>query len=201
MHDSTYFIIAAIAALVLFRLYRRGRKLIGEQAYAEKTMRRRLVVLAVVLVLLLFDDWNLAHAALAHAGSALLLAAAYLAVGIAGGAVLGIWAVRLTHLRWHDGALKLRGHVYIGPAILALYVLRLIYRFWLMQHLGLMNASAYDPVHAMVMQREMAEYVLNPVSSLLRGLVFAYYFTYYPLLMRRARATQAAEPLAAASQP
>ncbi|MHB8310797.1 MAG: hypothetical protein ACYDCY_10425 [Metallibacterium sp.] len=201
MHSGTYLIIAIVAGLVLFRLYRRGRNLIGEQAYSEKTMRRRLVVLAVVLALLLFDDWNLSHAAFVHAGSALILAAVYLVAGVACGAVLGIWAARLTHLRWHDGALKLRGHVYIGPAILALYVLRLIYRFWLMQHLGLMNASAYDPAHAMVMQREMAEYVLNPVSSLLRGLVFAYYFTYYPLLMRRARAMQAAAPVAVADQP
>jgi hypothetical protein len=201
MHDSTYFIIAAIAALVLFRLYRRGRKLIGEQVYSEKAMRRRLVVLAAVLVLPLYDDWSLAHAALAHAGSALAMAAVYLAVGIAGGAALGIWAVRLTHLRWHDGALKLRGHVYIGPAILVLYVLRQIYRFWLLQHLGLMNAAAYSGANVMLMQREMAEYVLNPVSSLLRGLVFAYYFTYYPLLMRRARAMQSATPLAAGDQP
>jgi hypothetical protein len=201
MHDSTYLIIAAIAALVLFRLYRRGRKLIGEQVYSEKAMRRRLVVLAAVLVLPLYDDWSLAHAALAHAGFALVMAVVYLAVGIAGGAVLGIWAVRLTHLRWHDGALKLRGHVYIGPAILVLYVLRLIYRLWLVQHLGLMSAAAYSGANVMLMQREMAEYVLNPVSSLLRGLVFAYYFTYYPLLMRRARSMQAAAPLAADDQP
>lgn len=201
MHSSTYLIIAAVAALLLFRLYRRGRNLIGEQTYSEKTMRRRLVVLALVLAWLLWDDWSLAHTALVHAGSALALAAFYLAAGVAGGVALGVWAARLTQLRWHDGALKLRGHVYIGPAILALYVLRLIYRFWLMQRLGLMNAAAYDPAHAMVMQREMAEYVLNPASSLLRGLVFAYYFTYYPLLMRRARAMQSVAPVAVPDQP
>ena len=82
-----------------------------------------------------------------------------------------------------------------------LYVLRLGYRFWLMQHLGLMDAAAFDPAHAMAFQREMAEYVLNPLSSLLRGLVFAYYFSYYPLLMRRATRMQETPAAALPDQP
>ena len=197
---GNYLVIAAIAALLLFRLYRRGRSLIGEQPYSEKKMRWRLLSLAVVLALLLWDDWNLAHVALANASPALATALLYMLLGIGGGAVLGVWAARLAELRWDAGTLKLRGHAWFGPAILVLYVLRLGYRFWLMQHLGLMDAAAYDPAHAMALQREMAEYVLNPLSSLLRGLVFAYYFTYYPLLMRRATCMQQA-PAALPDQP
>lgn len=198
---GNYLVIAAIAALLLFRLYRRGRSLIGEQPYSEKKMRRRLLSLAVVLALLLWDDWNLAHAALANASPALATALLYMLLGIGGGAVLGVWAARLAELRWDAGTLKLRGHAWFGPAILVLYVLRLGYRFWLMQHLGLMDAVAYDPAHAMAFQREMAEYVLNPLSSLLRGLVFAYYFTYYPLQMRRAMRMQETPAAALSDQP
>lgn len=198
---GNYLVIAAIAALLLFRLYRRGRSLIGEQPYSEKKMRWRLLSLAVVLALLLWDDWNLAHAALANASPALATALLYMLLGIGGGAVLGVWAARLAELRWDAGTLKLRGHAWFGPAILLLYVLRLGYRFWLMQHLGLMDAAAFDPAHAMAFQREMAEYVLNPLSSLLRGLVFAYYFTYYPLLMRRATRMQETPAAALPDQP
>ncbi len=198
---GNYLVIAAIAALLLFRLYRRGRSLIGEQPYSEKKMRRRLLSLAVVLALLLWDDWSLAHAALANASPALAAALLYMLLGIGGGAVLGVWAARLAELRWDAGTLKLRGHAWFGPAILVLYVLRLVYRFWLMHRLGLMNPGAFDPAHAMVFQREMAEYVLNPLSSLLRGLVFAYYFTYYPLLMRRATRMQETPAAALPDQP
>lgn len=198
---GNYLVIAAIAALLLFRLYRRGRSLIGEQPYSEKKMRWRLLSLAVVLALLLWDDWNLAHVALANASPALATALLYMLLGIGGGVVLGVWAARLAELRWDAGTLKLRGHAWFGPAILVLYVLRLGYRFWLMQHLGLMDAAAYDPAHAMALQREMAEYVLNPLSSLLRGLVFAYYFTYYPLLMRRATRMRETPAAALPDQP
>ena len=198
---GSYLVIAAIAALLLFRLYRRGRSLIGEQPYSEKKMRRRLLSLAVVLALLLWDDWNLAHVALVNASPALATALLYMLLGIGGGAMLGVWAARLAELRWNAGTLKLRGHAWFGPAILVLYMLRLGYRFWLMQHLGLMDAVAYDPAHAMALQREMAKYVLNPLSSLLRGLVFAYYFTYYPLLMRRATRMQETPAAALPDQP
>lgn len=198
---GNYLVIAAIAALLLFRLYRRGRSLIGEQPYSEKKMRWRLLSLAVVLALLLWDDWNLAHVALANASPALATALLYMLLGIGGGVVLGVWAARLAELRWDAGTLKLRGHAWFGPAILVLYVLRLGYRFWLMQHLGLMDAAAYDPAHAMALQREMAEYVLNPLSSLLRGLVFTYYFTYYPLLMRRATRMRETPAAALPDQP
>ena len=198
---GNYLVIAAIAALLLFRLYRRGRSLIGEQPYSEKKMRWRLLSLAVVLALLLWDDWNLAHVALANASPALATALLYMLLGIGGGVVLGVWAARLAELRWDAGTLKLRGHAWFGPAILVLYVLRLGYRFWLMQHLGLMDAAAYDAAHAMALQREMAEYVLNPLSSLLRGLVFTYYFTYYPLLMRRATRMRETPAAALPDQP
>ena len=107
---GNYLVIAAIAALLLFRLYRRGRSLVGEQPYSEKKMRRRLLSLAVVLALLLWDDWNLAHAALANASPALATALLYMLLGIGGGAVLGVWAARLAELRWDAGTLKLRGH-------------------------------------------------------------------------------------------
>ena len=198
---GNYLVIAAIAALLLFRLYRRGRSLIGEQPYSEKKMRRRLLSLAVVLALLLWDDWNLAHAALANASPALATALLYMLLGIGGGAVLGVWAARLAELRRDAGTLKLRGHAWFGPAILVLYALRLVYRFWLMHRLGLMSSGTFDPAHAMLFQREMAEYVLNPLSSLLRGLVFAYYFTYYPLLMRRATRMQETPAAALPDQP
>ena len=96
---------------------------------------------------------------------------------------LGVWSVRLAELRWDAGVLKLRAHVFIGPAILLLYVLRVINKFWLMQHLGVLSdlASASSAV-----QHALAQYDIDPLGAFLRMLVFAYYFSYYPLLLRKA---------------
>lgn len=185
---GVYALWAVLIAFIAFRLYRRSRTL-GEHPYSRKAMSRRLVSLGIVLLALLWADVIQVQQGLRHPGHAVLLAVAATAAGVSGGFVLGLWGARLAQFRWDGGVLKLRAHAYIGPVILALYVLRIAYKFWLMNHLGLMNArvaSAGMPT----LQHQLALFDLNAVSSLLRGLVFAYYFTYYPLLMRRGRAQQ-----------
>ncbi len=190
---GTDFVIAAVVALVLYRLYRRGRSLIGQQTYAPKAMKRRLWSLGIVLLLILWADVAQVQAGLPHGGMALAVALVATLAGLAGGSVLGWHAARLAELGWQEGELKLRAHAWLGPAILVLYFVRVAYKFWLMHRLGILgslNAAAPE------MQQRLAEFDLNPISSLLRGLVFAYYFTYYPLLMRRAGRMQpvAVEP-------
>jgi hypothetical protein len=195
---TTDLIYAAVIALIGFRLYRRSKSLLGEQPFVRKRMVRRLWVLAAVLALILLNDTQQVQLGLAHPAHALLLALVASLAGIVGGVALGVWSVRLAELRWDAGVLKLRAHVFIGPAILLLYVLRVIYKFWLMQHLGVLSdlASAAPAV-----QHALAQYDIDPLGAFLRMLVFAYYFSYYPLLLRRARAMQSAAPLALADQP
>ena len=181
-----FFFVVLLLAFMAHRLYRHGRNVIGTQPYSAKKMRYRLLVLIIMLALLLWDDWKFAHLTkLADASQVLATALLCMLLGIGGGALLGVRAARLAELSWDKGVLKLRGHAWFGPALLALYVLRLVYRLWLMWHLGFVNPDMYDSTQTMAFQLKLAEYLLNPFSSLLRGVVFAYYFTYYPLLMLR----------------
>ena len=180
---TTYLIYAAVIALIGFRLYRRSKSLLGEQPFVRTRMLTRLWVLAAMLALILFVDLQQVQQGLAHPAHALLLALVASLAGIVGGVALGVWSARLAELRWDAGVLKLRAHVFIGPAILLLYALRVIYKFWLMQHLGVLSdlASAAPAV-----QHALARYDIDPLGAFLRMLVFAYYFSYYPLLLRKA---------------
>lgn len=194
-----YAVWAVAIALLAYRLYRRSRTFVGEHIYSEKAFKRRLSSLTLVLVILVWADVVQVQQGLQHPGNAVALALAATLAGIAGGVALGLWGARLAEFRWDGGALKLRAHAYIGPVILALYVLRIAYKFWLIHELGLLNTPISQAAMP-ALQRELALFDLNAVSSLLRGLVFAYFFIYYPLLMRRGRAQQRSA-MASVAQP
>ncbi len=179
-------IYAGIALLLAFALYRKGRRMIGERAFDRRRTRVRLLVLAGAFALILWVDAQQVAAGLADPRAALLQALPFLLLGIVVGIGLGVVAARMAQFRIDAGVLKVRAHALFGPAILALYVLRVAYKFWLFQHLGIVTGSV-GVAGAQAAQQALAHYDVDPLGTLLRALFFAYYLTYYGLLLRKAR--------------
>ena len=177
-------IYAGIALLLAFSLYRKGRRMIGERAFDRRRTLVRMLLLAGVFAFVLWMDTQQVDAGLADPRVAMLRALPFLLLGIVGGVGLGVVAARMAQFRIDAGTLKVRAHALFGPAILTLYVLRVAYKFWLFQHLGIVTASAAG---AQVAQQALAHYDIDPLGTFLRALFFAYYISYYGLLLRKAR--------------
>lgn len=182
-------IYAGIALLLAFSLYRKGRRMIGECAFDRRRTLTRMLVLAGAFALILWIDAQQVDAGLADPRAAMMLALPFLLLGVAGGVGLGVVAARMAQFRIDAGVLKVRAHALFGPAILALYVLRVAYKFWLFQHLGIVTDSvgAATAAGAHAAQQALAHYDVDPLGTLLRALFFAYYLSYYGLLLRKAR--------------
>ena len=179
-------IYAGITLLLAFSLYRKGRRMIGERAFDRRRTLVRMLVLAGAFVLILWIDAQQVDAGLADPRAAMMLALPFLLLGIVGGIGLGVVAARMAQFRIDAGTLKVRAHALFGPAILALYVLRVAYKFWLFQHLGIVTDSV-GVAGAQAAQQALAHYDVDPLGTLLRALFFAYYLSYYGLLLRKAR--------------
>ena len=179
-------IYAGIALLLALSLYRKGRRMIGERAFDRRRTLTRLLFLAGVFAFVLWMDTQQVDAGLADPRAALLQALPFLLLGIVVGIGLGVVAARMAQFRVDGGVLKVRAHALFGPAILALYVLRVAYKFWLFQHLGIVTDSV-GVAGAQAAQQALAHYDVDPLGTLLRALFFAYYLTYYGLLLRKAR--------------
>ena len=179
-------IYAGITLLLAFSLYRKGRRMIGERAFDRRRTLVRMLVLAGAFALILWVDTQQVDAGLADPRAAMLRALPFLLLGIVGGIGLGVVAARMAQFRIDAGVLKVRAHALFGPAILALYVLRVAYKFWLFQHLGIVTDSV-GVAGAQAAQQALAHYDVDPLGTLLRALFFAYYLSYYGLLLRKAR--------------
>ena len=179
-------IYAGIALLLAFSLYRKGRRMIGERAFDRRRALLRLLVLAGAFALILWIDAQQVDAGLADPRAAMMRAMPFLLLGSVGGIGLGVVAARMAQFRIDAGVLKVRAHALFGPAILALYVLRVAYKFWLFQHLGIV-ADSIGATGAQAAQQALAHYDVDPLGTFLRALFFAYYISYYGLLLRKAR--------------
>ncbi|MDE1897779.1 MAG: hypothetical protein KGH73_01760 [Xanthomonadaceae bacterium] len=182
-------IYAGIALLLAFSLYRKGRRMIGERAFDRRRTWMRLLFLAAAFAFVLWIDAQQVDAGLADPRAAMMMALPFLLLGIVGGVGLGVVAARMAQFRIDAGLLKVRAHALFGPAILALYVLRVAYKFWLFHHLGIVNGGIGTTTVAGMhtTQQALAHYDVDPLGTLLRALFFAYYLSYYGLLLRKAR--------------
>lgn len=169
-----------IAAFVLLILYRRFRRNFGRQPLRPKRMIVRIVVLAVVCVLLLASPFRGLASDAAAAGGAV--------IGIA----LGLWA--LTHTKFETSAAGrfYTPNGYIGMAVVALLIGRLIYRL----------AVVYPLVHHAVQQTaqnpqlQMTPFGAYQRSPLTLGIYFilaGYYICYYAGVLIRSRVTRPAK--------
>src|ERR1700722_19062573 len=112
------------ATLVLFIIYRRFRRSFGRQQLRPRSMMVRMTILSIVGVLLL-------PAALRSSAGALAISA-----GFALGVGLGVWGAQHTRFEWHEEKPYYVPHTYTGMVVSALFLGRLLYRFFVLSHGG-----------------------------------------------------------------
>ena len=177
-------ILLPIAALILYRLYRRYRRNIGPQEVTPLRMSLRVALLGGVAVFMLTLPLGL-HS---HLG---------LLAGIAAGAGLGL--LSLSHTRFETCAAKhyYIPNIYIGLAVSALFMVRIVYRFAVLYPQMQQNGGAFpmpnpaDPLAAMGGSKSLLTLVLF-------GVVVGYYALYYAGVLLCSRRIVAAPPIAAA---
>lgn len=158
-----------VAPLIVWRLYARTRRSFGRQPIRPRRMWTRVGFLAAVAVLVAaqgFIDPRLA---------------AGLGLGLAGGIALGLLAFKLTRFEIDGQNDCYFPNPWVGMALTALFLGRLLYRF-------------------MVLYPEMtggaaggyATYQRSPLTMAILGLLIGYYIEYYAGLLlhhRRVRTT------------
>ena len=161
-----------VAALVVFGLYRRMRRSFGRQRVTEGRMWIRIGILAVISVVVAVGTVA-AHDLEALGG---------LVAGIACGAVLGQVGLRHTRFEVTSAGRYYTPHTYMGLAVTALFVGRLIYRF----------LSVYDgTLPAGAAAGGLGAYQANPFTLAAFGVLVGYYVLYYFGVLQRTRVSPA----------
>lgn len=169
-----------IAGIVLLILYRRFRRNFGRQRLRPKRMVFRIVVLAVVCLLLLASPFRGLASDVAAAGGAV--------IGIA----LGLWALMHTKFENSEAGRFYTPNGYIGMAVVALLIGRLIYRFAVVYPTihSAMHEAAQNP------QTQMTPFDAYQRSPLTLGIYFilaSYYICYYAGVLIKSRSAQSAK--------
>jgi hypothetical protein len=180
-HDP--YVFAAMAVLILFALYRRFRGVFGRQPLRPAKLRSRIAILAVASVL--FGLRALHSPAMMGAGVA----------GLAAGAAFAWWGLRLTRFDVMPGGIFYTPNAYLGGALAAVLVGRIVYRFVFL-YPALETAKAETG-------NAFAGYTSSPLTFSLFALVIGYYIVYCAGLISRGNAlrAQAPQPSDAASPP
>ena len=161
-----------VAALVVWSLYRRTRRSFGRQRVTEGRMWFRIGIFTVITVLV----------AVGTAAAHNLEVLGGLVAGIACGAALGYVGLRHTKFEVTAQGRYYTPHTYIGLAITALFVGRIIYRF----------LSVYDGrVPAGAATGGFAAYQANPFTLAVFGVLVGYYVLYYLGVLQRTRVAPA----------
>ncbi len=167
--DTHFLIVLAFAALVVWRVYARIRRVVGRQRLSKVRPWITLVVFPLIFALLLAT--NLAHPATAVSALA----------GAAVGAGLGVLGTRLTKFEVTPAGLFYTPNAHLGIALSLLLVLRLAWRFVVLQT----GAAHADP--------QAMQIGSNPLTMAIFGTLAGYYVTYAIGLLRwRARVSEQA---------
>ncbi|HEY6457521.1 MAG TPA: hypothetical protein VIY90_19760 [Steroidobacteraceae bacterium] len=116
LNSSNLATTAAVSAIVAFGIYRRVRRNIGRQTLTAGRQYFRMVLITLVCLILTFIH------PLQPVG------AAYIASGLIVGAAVGWFALRHTEFESTPQGYFYTPHLYIGIAVTALFVGRLLYR-------------------------------------------------------------------------
>lgn len=152
----------AFVALLAWRVYRRTRRLIGQQRSRLWRHVTSVIVLPLLLALIGAGAW------LANRDAALALAG-----GIATGVALAIWGLRLTRFEHNEHGWFYTPNARIGIALSALLVARIAWRlFELAPQIGTnMRGASQDAMR-------------SPLTLLIIGTLLAYYAAYGAGLVR-----------------
>jgi len=165
--DPRVFLPYLVAALIVWRLYRRARRSFGRQPVRDGYTWFRIGVLTLVA----------AAVGVLIARDVAVLGA--LLGGIACGAVLGAFAIKYTKFEVTPQGRFYTPHTYIGLVVTALFVGRLLYRFLEMYN-GVVPAAAAG--------RDLAAaYERSPFTLAVFGALVGYYVLYYLGVLQRTR--------------
>ena len=156
-----------IAALIVWSLYRRMRRSFGRQRVRDGLMWGRIGIFTVVAVLIGIEvsrDLDVLGALLA---------------GIGCGTVFGYVGLKYTKFEVTPEGRFYTPHAYIGVAVTALFVGRLLY-----DYLGMANGVMPDGAAG---QDLGSLYRHNPLTLVLLGTLVGYYVLYYLGILRRTR--------------
>jgi hypothetical protein len=164
---------ALLVPLIGYRVYRRFRTSFGRQPVQTKRMIFRIVILSLIATL--FIALSLTH----------LMTLGAAALGLAIGGIVGVIGLRLTKFELGGpGGNFYTPHPYIGGAVSALLVARLVYRFLIvfptMQTAAQQAAPNGNPY---------AGFQSSPLTSAILMLTAGYYITYYAGILLKARAS------------
>lgn len=165
--DPRLFVPYLVAALVVWRVYRRMRRSFGRQRVRDGYMWFRIGLFSLVTVLL----------SLTIARDLSVLAG--LLAGIACGAVLGYVGLRHTKFEVTPEGRFYTPHTYIGLAVSALFLGRLLYRFLEMYNGGMPTPAAGQGL--------ATAYQHSPFTMAVFGVLVGYYVLYYLGVLQRTR--------------
>jgi len=172
---------AAIAVFLAWVVYRKTRRMMRKIPYDRRRIRKRLFFLVAVFVFVSFTKWFEVRGVLPHTGPVLVYALLGFLGGVLTGAIFGLRSSTHVQFLHEGGVLKYRFNSIFGLVVVGLFLLRLGYHFYLMQHLGIDFAAAQSsPLQAL----ELAKYYADPLNTLLWGLFFAYYIAFYGKLLQ-----------------
>jgi hypothetical protein len=162
--DTHLITVVLVVALVAWRLYSRIRRMIGRQRLS--TVRPWLTIVLFPLILALVLTGSLLHP----------MTAAAVAGGAVVGIALGLLGTRLTRFEATPAGLFYTPNAHLGIALSLLLVVRLGYRFVMLQ----LNGGPFDP--------QSMQLGASPLTMAIFGMLAGYYVTYAIGLLRwRAR--------------
>lgn len=160
-----------MAALFLFILYRRGRRLLTAQPVTPKRMLVRMLILAALAVMLLLP---------ALLQPSLLGADIF---GLACGGALALLGLKLTRFEWREEQLFYIPNLYVGLLVFGLILGRVLYRF-----LHMWQASAgFKDAAALQTAQQNQTMLHSPVTLAILFVMLGYYLAYYAGVIWRSR--------------
>ena len=157
-----------ITALVLWGVYRRMRRTFGRQSVSAPRMWTRIIALGIIGSLI-------AYAAVRNVTTLEALLG-----GVIAGAALGYLGLRHTQFEVTPEGHFYTPHTYIGLLVTALFLGRLVYRYFSV-------VTAAPPVSADPNANPLAVYQNSPWTAAIFGVLVAYYILYYVGILLKSR--------------
>jgi TRAP-type mannitol/chloroaromatic compound transport system permease large subunit len=163
MHEWTQYLFAAL--FIGFIVYRRTKRSIGFQKFSRKNLLFRTILFGVLgIVILGFGFLHPIHFAAD-------------AIGLAGGIILGLIAIRHTRFEKRETGWYYRTHLWVEVAVLVLFLGRIAYRMLFIFSEGqatAANMSVADP----------SQFAKDPITSGVFFIIVTYYVLYFSYLLK-----------------